>query len=1138
MATLNEIIARAEALRKESYVNSIDPERVGSIMSDTLKYLNEFQLQSGSMGLDKIYTSISAMNSDNAPVSDLTGKPLKGGQLAVIVAGSASEDNGKVYRFDNPGWTYVSTIGNLNIVQETGDSETAVMSQKAVTNLIEELKNAGYVFAGIATPETNPGTPDQNVFYIASENGTYSNFGGVTLTDEVAIFSNTNGSWVKSETGIATSAKVAELLNILYLDKRFNRDDTILSYESVNVGDVLYFELNPGTGLKVLDKDGTLIDTYVASSSPKGYIPITESFGSLVCAYGGIFKKLAINDYNIALANNPLVEISDNPNLNAIVREMWCEGISPEDIKTISFYKIYKNSSGKYVNSVIVNGQTLLTNTSSDTEEEAIRLLTPYVYKDGFIHCIVDWNKVPKGVSTIFRIFNLKERLSDLDFAPSIKNIKIAASVGNIQGNITDIQEDITGIQEDITGIQEDIKEKGLASIPFMMFGVYGNDTAINCIHAAGRNVYIGETNRIKKIDFGVESDPTLQGTLSLSSYLNVGRGSCRNIQHSNGILYSAFRQYSAGPMEIIRPEIRICFEQNYSQYSASMFEDSTLSSFFKSLDLENGSTPLNIYIRKAHLQDDGKYRNQIYISFGNRGCSFATGNYDSEEAALEALQDEYTDPDYSMFKCVVDWNILESNTYRSFYNVKSCINGFNSYTENGATINDLGIKSPNSLHSAKLATGEIVSESSALLKRSLKTSVTECFLSAFINIPNIVDADIDIPVLMNNDTEVVSIRIGKAGSTTYNLGVVVNGSYYNGSSVNLSGNEWYNIKLHISPTKVELWYREKELPINGWKAIVTRSIENSSSINVLALGITTSASNSCVYIDDYYYNPTELDDVEYINGTLVLSDVNNNAELLMKKAYGVDLKCSEIAIHEDLLILSCLRGINFYDISTPDAPKLVYVHRYDANYFNGYDVPAWSEYQGGTVWSAPDGKKYYAAAMYHSSFIVFEITDKSDIKFIKQVELDSVGTQFTFDLVAIYPYLYVTLSVHSTDFGGDNDNRGILRYDISNLEDITNITTLIDKADYAEEYIADPAPTRIAKYNGLIIVNNGDKGYAVFDVSGNIPVYKGLLIYDNGGVSYPIEETKDGRLLLGYGGKNNDNYYDLIVCRGVNFLK
>ena len=154
------------------------------------------------MGLDKIYASASAMNSDNAPVSDLTGKPLKGGQLAVIVAGSASEDNGKVYRFDNPGWTYVSTIGNLNIVQETGNSETAVMSQKAVTNLIEELKNAGYVFAGIATPETNPGTPDQNVFYLAWERGVYANFNNINVT-QPALLLNDSGEWYQKFINLA-----------------------------------------------------------------------------------------------------------------------------------------------------------------------------------------------------------------------------------------------------------------------------------------------------------------------------------------------------------------------------------------------------------------------------------------------------------------------------------------------------------------------------------------------------------------------------------------------------------------------------------------------------------------------------------------------------------------------------------------------------------------------------------------------------------------------------------------------------------------------------------------------------------------------------------------------------------------------
>lgn len=192
---INDIIARSESLRKETALNAIDPERVGSIMSDTLKWLNEFQLTSNSLGLDKIYSSVDEMNSDAAPVSDLTGKPLKAGQLAVIVAsGEEDEDNGKVYRFDNPGWTYVSIIGNLNIVQKTGNSETAVMSQKAVTDYL----NAGYLYKGIANPSTDPGTPDQNVFYLAAQAGTYTNFGGIEVRNELVILRTvSSGGWTR-----------------------------------------------------------------------------------------------------------------------------------------------------------------------------------------------------------------------------------------------------------------------------------------------------------------------------------------------------------------------------------------------------------------------------------------------------------------------------------------------------------------------------------------------------------------------------------------------------------------------------------------------------------------------------------------------------------------------------------------------------------------------------------------------------------------------------------------------------------------------------------------------------------------------------------------------------------------------------
>ena len=66
-------------------------------------------------------------------------------------------------------------------------------------------------FAGFAKPDTIPGTPDQNIFYIAYENGTYSNFSGIILQNEIAFFVNKNGIWKKEETGIASVEKMEEL---------------------------------------------------------------------------------------------------------------------------------------------------------------------------------------------------------------------------------------------------------------------------------------------------------------------------------------------------------------------------------------------------------------------------------------------------------------------------------------------------------------------------------------------------------------------------------------------------------------------------------------------------------------------------------------------------------------------------------------------------------------------------------------------------------------------------------------------------------------------------------------------------------------------------------------------------------------
>lgn len=100
-----------------------------------------------------------------------------------------------------------------DVIKTNGNQEiTGQVLQNTLKTLISQI-GANATFAGIATPDTNPGTSDQNIFYLAAQPGVYSNFGGVELTDQVLIFTNKNGIWVKNNSGIATSKKVVKLEN-------------------------------------------------------------------------------------------------------------------------------------------------------------------------------------------------------------------------------------------------------------------------------------------------------------------------------------------------------------------------------------------------------------------------------------------------------------------------------------------------------------------------------------------------------------------------------------------------------------------------------------------------------------------------------------------------------------------------------------------------------------------------------------------------------------------------------------------------------------------------------------------------------------------------------------------------------------
>lgn len=98
--------------------------------------------------------------------------------------------------------TLKSTI--QSVVKTNGNNEiTGALLQQTLLSMINSL-GVGYQYVGIATPSTNPGTPDQNVMYFAAMPGTYTNFGGIVVNDGEFCVLCWDGSWIKKTTGAAT----------------------------------------------------------------------------------------------------------------------------------------------------------------------------------------------------------------------------------------------------------------------------------------------------------------------------------------------------------------------------------------------------------------------------------------------------------------------------------------------------------------------------------------------------------------------------------------------------------------------------------------------------------------------------------------------------------------------------------------------------------------------------------------------------------------------------------------------------------------------------------------------------------------------------------------------------------------------
>jgi NifU-like protein involved in Fe-S cluster formation len=108
----------------------------------------------------------------------------------------------------------LKALVNTKVYENTEREITGEGLNVVLQSIVTSLKK-GYQFAGIATPSTNPGMPDQKVFYIANGKGTYTNFGGINVTEDEVIFLVLDNAWHKAATGIATDAKLKEAVTEL-----------------------------------------------------------------------------------------------------------------------------------------------------------------------------------------------------------------------------------------------------------------------------------------------------------------------------------------------------------------------------------------------------------------------------------------------------------------------------------------------------------------------------------------------------------------------------------------------------------------------------------------------------------------------------------------------------------------------------------------------------------------------------------------------------------------------------------------------------------------------------------------------------------------------------------------------------------
>lgn len=251
-SVLNQMVTDKDAgISEEAELRAAEDERIEGLINKEIgdRESADAEIQ------DALTKEVAARKDADTTINNALSEEKTARQDADTNISNALSDE-KTAR-ENADTTIINALAEEISARQEGDT--------SLLNAIRDAFSKGYLFAGVATTDTNPGTPDGKVFYIANGKGSYTNFGGLEVTDDddFAIFTYDN-TWAKSNVTLSSGGGIAQtMVETTYADLKSMRDNGTLT---------------PGMWYRITD--------YVCTTTQSNTISAGNKFDVIVLATG------------------------------------------------------------------------------------------------------------------------------------------------------------------------------------------------------------------------------------------------------------------------------------------------------------------------------------------------------------------------------------------------------------------------------------------------------------------------------------------------------------------------------------------------------------------------------------------------------------------------------------------------------------------------------------------------------------------------------------------------------------------------------------------------------------------------------------------------------------------------------------